>query len=265
METPKFSQLRLLYPGYPEYGGHYHYDKLMFFILGPVVTDGDSSADALQLARHHTAAVRMSYALNRYGGRHAIGTEPIQLTRHPSSPVDSFAGRDRQQVIFRNEAFGPFLAARYGNPEVVRTATDDDSGITNRKPSSSAGLMSQFAGRQGIVRIVSFRRHNENGHVALWDCDRFYQSRDWSNEDHVIAVEFWESAGWWQHFCRKRSISFSFVWLSTYRELCSVETSCGGKDCKGFLSGLAQSLDNVRCELTRSIFPRDKCKTEHVP
>lgn len=209
METPKFSQLRILYPGYPEYGGHFHHEKLMRFVLGQDAVDDvtghpTSSVhtvdDGLRSARHHSAAVRLSYTLNRYGGRHAIGTVPVQLTHHPSSPVDSFTGVEGQQYIFRNEAFGPFLAARYGNPEVVWTAAGDVDNVDNRKLSSSqSSPMTAFVGRQGIVRVVSFRHRSENGHVALWDCNRFHQSRDWSIEDHVISIEFWESAGRWLH------------------------------------------------------------------
>jgi len=209
LETPKFSQLRILYPGYPEYGGHYHQQRLLRIILGQEavddptyavrgVDDGESSsplsASAVLQARHHSAAVRLSYTLNRYGGRHAVGTVPVQLTHYSSTPVDSFTGVNGQQYIFRNEAFGPFLAERYGNPEVVWTAVGDVNSVNKRK-SSPSSPMSAFVGRQGIVRIVSFRRHSENGHVALWDCNRFHQSRDWSTGSHVISIEFWESAG----------------------------------------------------------------------
>jgi hypothetical protein len=185
MEMPKFSQLRLLYPGYPQYGGHYSSEKLMEFIIGP-----ESNSTGLRHAQHSTAAVRMSWTLNRYAGRHAIGTEPIYLS-HVGR--DSFTGRDGQQYIHRNTAFGPFLAARYGNPIVCWGAAAGGQQRTESRAEPKT-LTAPLVGRQGIVRVVSYRRQHEDGHVGLWDCSRFHQSRDWTNETHVIAVEFWEAA-----------------------------------------------------------------------
>jgi len=144
--------------------------------------------------RGGAAAVRLSWTLNRYGGRHAIGRHPVVLSGHGK---DSFIGADGQQYIFRNEAFGPYLAARYGDPVVQRLKADrdaDDQGRRRprrrRRPSWPA-----VVGRQGIVRVVRYAGGREDGHVGLWDCDRFHESRDWSLDTHVIAVEFWEAAG----------------------------------------------------------------------
>ena len=134
---------------------------------------------------HNTAPLRLSWTLNRCGGQHAIGRTRVSLSKHGN---DSYAGKDEQEYIFRNTAYGPFLAARYGNPLVARSALKDN-GQTDR-PS-----MADFQRKQGIVRLVSYRGSHAGGHVGLWDCDHFVKSRDWTTESHIIAVEFWEAPG----------------------------------------------------------------------
>ena len=200
METPKFSQLRLLYPGYRHHGGKYTNDDVVKLVLG---FSSDSSTPHVDhdLLHGGAAAVRLSWTLNRYGGRHAIGRNPVQLSGHLK---DSFTGADGQEYIFRNEAFGLFLAARYGDPVVVRLTSGqeaDASTLRRRRRRRWRSLRTALSGRQGIVRVVRYVGGREDGHVGLWDCDRFYESRDWSLDVYLITVEFWEAAGS-RHFCQ---------------------------------------------------------------
>ena len=173
VELPKFSQMCLLYPGYTRYGGHYT-DSDIIHLIG-----GNNSHVTTKV--HNTASIRMSRMLNQYGGRHAVGTEPILLSH---LGADSYTGKDGQQYIFRNTAFGPFIAAKYGNPSTVKP---------NRRDHTQT--MTPFLGKQGIVRLVSYHRTHAGGHVALWDCKNFFQSKDWTMERHILSVEFWEAPG----------------------------------------------------------------------
>lgn len=168
VEVPKFSQMKLMYPGYYKYGGKFR-DKSIF----KLITDNKTS-----IRTHNTASLRMSYLLNRYGGRHSIGKDTVCLTKHEK---DSITGKDGQEYIFRNTAFGPFLAHKYGNPQII---------MLNR--TKNKNVMSHFIGKRGIVRLVSFNRH-ASGHIGLWDCDSFFQSKDWSQDTHIISSELWES------------------------------------------------------------------------
>lgn len=186
VETPKFSQLRLLYPGYRHHGGKYSGDDVIQLVLGHT---GNSTADC-GLLRGGSAAIRLSWTLNRYGGRHAIGHSPVRLS---GRGLDSVTGTDTMQYIFRNEAFGPYLAARYGDPVVERLTNSDGASTERRRRRWS---LKGLAGRRGIVRVVRYVGGREHGHVGLWDCDRFYESRDWSLDAHLVAVEFWEAPGW---------------------------------------------------------------------
>ena len=137
------------------------------------------SITMFKIHTHDTASLRLSWMLNKFGGRHAIGTVPILLSKQGR---DSLPGHDGQEYIFRNTAFGPYLAAKYGDPVLVQPAS-----------------VSSITGKQGIVRLVSYKRAKHNhpaGHVALWDCDHFHQSRDWmQTHQHLIALEFWETPG----------------------------------------------------------------------
>ncbi len=173
MELPKFSQLKVLYPGYYLHGGRYR-DRDIIEMIGGNIHG---------LRTHNTASLRMSWVFNKFGGRHSFGTEPVMLSKKGR---DSITGKDKVEYIYRNTAFGPFLASRYGNPLVAKPDKDDHS-----------QTMSPFKGKQGIVRLVSYHRnkHQAGGHVGLWDCDHFYLSQDWTTEHHLISVEFWETPG----------------------------------------------------------------------
>ncbi|ELU06172.1 hypothetical protein CAPTEDRAFT_201269 [Capitella teleta] len=172
-ELPKFSQMKLLYPGYYLHGGTFR-DKDLYQLLG---TNASHALDKV----HNTAPMRMSVALNRYNGRHAIGPQPVFLSKRGR---DSFTGPNGQEYIFSNTAFGPFMASKYGDPVAVKP--------DKRHPELT---MEAFTGKQGIVRLVSYRRKHPSGHMGLWDCDHFFQSRDWTMDTHIIAVEFWETPG----------------------------------------------------------------------
>ena len=133
-----------------------------------------------QLHTHDTASLRLSWTLNRFGGRHALGTEPYFLSKRGVDSVNG--GQDDQQYIFRNTAFGPYLAKKYGDPQVL-------------KPDQ----INVLQGRQGIVRFVNYRtkkHRHPSGHIALWDCTHFYQSKNWTiSSDQPISIEFWETPG----------------------------------------------------------------------
>jgi len=176
VEMPKFTQMQLLYPGYHMHGGHYRDQEIINLIGGNNHT---------LLKSHDTASLRLSYALNRYGGRHLITKSMLQ-----QAGVDSgtYKGADRHQYIYKNTAYGPYLSAKYGNPAFIK-ASDNGGVIDNQL----------FHGKQGILHIVSYRKHTgghmtrAGGHVGLWDCDRFHQSRNFLKETQIIAVEFWEA------------------------------------------------------------------------
>ena len=173
MELPKFSQMKILYPGYYMHGGRYR-DKDIFDMIGGNIHG---------LRTHNTASLRMSWVLNKFGGRHSIGTEPILLSKKGR---DSVTGDDGVEYIYRNTAFGPFLASRYGNPMVAAPNKADH-----------LKTMDPFQAKQGIVRLVSYHRNKQHagGHIGLWDCNHFYLSQDWTIEHHLISVEFWEAPG----------------------------------------------------------------------
>jgi len=186
METPKFRQLRLLYPGYRHHGGQYAYADVIQLVFGQ--TGNTTRSRDL---RGGAAALRLSWTLNRYGGRHAIGWEPVHISGHEA---DSFTGADGQQYIYRTDAFRPFLASRYGDP-VVERATFREEAREPRRRRRRRWSWALLAGRQGIVRVVGYIDGRQHSHIGLWDCDRFYQSRDWSLDTHLVTVEFWEAAG----------------------------------------------------------------------
>jgi len=138
----------------------------------------------------HGGAVRMSWTLNRYGGRHAIADTAVVQGY-------SFTGAYGQRYIYTSQALCTYLAARYGDPVVIRLTqilTDTDRSWSPRR--RRGWWRAALRGRQGIVRVVVYVAGRPDSHVALWDCDRFYQSRDWLRDAaHLVTVEFWEAAG----------------------------------------------------------------------
>lgn len=180
MPLPDFAQLREHYPGYAHHGGRYHNKQLIRMI-------GLNAADA-SLLLHDTSALRLSYSLNRIGGRHSLGRQLIRLSKYGH---DSVSGTDGLEYIFHPIAYGPFLADKYGYPTVSKLHQQD--------PKSTK---QNFWGRQGILRVITYTKKNNLpiGHVALWDCNHFHESKDWIAGNSLITVEFWESPGMFGFF-----------------------------------------------------------------
>ena len=173
MELPKFSQLKLLYPGYYLFDGSYRDNQLITMV-------GGNHTNALRSV-HNTSPLRLSWTLNRYGGRHAIGEDPVDTSDKGLASVE---GGDGQQYIYRNVAFGPFLALKYGEPLVARPQKRD-----------VAMAMETFRGRQGIIQYLSYGHHHTGGHIGLWDCDHIHEARDWTHLTHIISIQLWETPG----------------------------------------------------------------------
>ncbi|CAH1783043.1 unnamed protein product [Owenia fusiformis] len=160
--------MKQYYLGYTQYSGNFRDQDVIKLIGGSGKT-----------RFHDTAALRLSYVLNRIGHEHAIGTKRIKISKHNK---DSYRGGNNEQYIFRNVAFGPYLAKKYGNPIILKP-----------HKYNSAKTMWPILGKQGLVRFVTYQKQKPNGHIALWDCDKFYQSPDWTKENRLVSVEFWES------------------------------------------------------------------------
>lgn len=167
---PNFQQLRASYPGYKHHGGKFRNHHLVQVI-------GCRSDKLL----HDTSALRLSYALNKIGGVHSLGKTLIRLSKFGE---DSVVGRDGLQYIYHPIAYGPFLADKYGYPSVSKLHQMDP--VHTKK---------NFWGKQGILRVITYTQHSNLpvGHVALWDCNKFFQSKDWIAMHSLITVEFWES------------------------------------------------------------------------
>ena len=172
VDLPSFQQLKANYPGYKHHGGTSRNHQL--------IRDIGCSSDKLL---HDTSALRLSYALNRIGGPHSLGRSLIRLSKFGE---DSVSGKDGLQYIYHPIAYGPFLADKYGYPSVSKLHQMDP--IHTKK---------NFWGKQGILRVTTYTQHSNLpvGHVALWDCNKFFQSKDWISMHSLITVEFWESPG----------------------------------------------------------------------
>ena len=172
---PNFRDLARYYPGYSHHGGRYHNHHVIDMI-------GLNPEDATLLL-HDTSALRLSYALNRIAGRHSLGRQLIRLSKYGH---DSISGTDGLEYIFHPIAYGPFLADKYGYPSVSKLHALDP--ISTKK---------NFWGKQGILRVITYtkKKNLPKGHVALWDCNHFHESKDWIAGHSLITVEFWESPG----------------------------------------------------------------------
>jgi hypothetical protein len=160
------------YPGYKHQGGIVRNHRLLRLI--------GCRPDKLL---HDTSALRLSYALNKIGGVHSLGKNLIRLSKFGE---DSVVGKDGLQYIYHPIAYGPFLADKYGYPSVSKLHQMDP--VHTKK---------NFWGKQGILRVITYTQHSNLpiGHVALWDCNGFFQSKDWIAMHSLITVEFWESPG----------------------------------------------------------------------
>lgn len=171
---PRFQDLCAQYPGYLHYGGKFRNHELQRTI-------GISKNNNLLL--HDTSALRLSYSLNKIGGNHSLGKELIRLSKFGH---DSIEGKNSMQYIFLPISFGPYLADKYGYPNISKLHQLDPVQTKHA-----------FWGKQGILRVITYTVHGNQpkGHVALWDCYKFYQSKDWIAENNLVTVEFWESPG----------------------------------------------------------------------
>ncbi|XP_033757731.1 LOW QUALITY PROTEIN: uncharacterized protein LOC117340067 [Pecten maximus] len=180
LTLPPFQALKENYPGYFHHGGHYHNHRLID-IIG--CYQELSRHDTVNYALHHdTSALRLSYAFNRVGGVHSLGPAYIHLSKYGT---DSVLGNDGLQYIYHPIAYGPYLADKYGYPNVSKLHQLDP--ITTKKT---------FHGKQGILRVITYKKKHANlplGHVALWDCDHFHQTKDFIADHTLITVEFWET------------------------------------------------------------------------
>ena len=169
---PPFGKLKAYYPGYWNFGGRLHNHHLIRML-------GCES----NLLLHDTSALRLSFALNKIGGTHSLGTQLIRLSKYGR---DSVPGKDGRQYIYHPIAYGPYLADKYGYPTISKLHQMD-----------AADTKKNFWGKQGILRVITYTRklNRPKGHVALWDCDHFHQAKDWIVDHGLITVEFWESPG----------------------------------------------------------------------
>ena len=135
------------------------------------------------LLLHDTSALRLSFALNQIGGAHSLGTSMVHLSKFGQ---DSLTGPDGLQLIFLPISFGPYLADKYGYPNISRLHEQDPL-VTKHT----------FWKKQGILRVITYTKSSNQpkGHVALWDCNHFHQSKDWIAAHSLLTVEFWESPG----------------------------------------------------------------------
>lgn len=167
---PSFQKLLHHYPGYKHFGGRFSHHRIVDII-------GCNKTDLL----HDTSALRMSFALNKIGSVYSIGHEPIHLSKFGK---DSVAGRDGYQYLFHPLAFGPYMADKFGYPS-ISVLHDKDPIATKRK----------FWGKQGIMEIITYTKfgNKPKGHIALWNCDRLYQTKDWISKHSLLTIQFWES------------------------------------------------------------------------
>lgn len=172
IQLPLFSDMKKYYPGFFNFGGDCRNHEIIT-LLGL-----EKSADMLL---HDTTALRLSHTLNKIGNQHSLGNDVIRLSKYGT---DSVSGRDGLQYLFHPLAFGPFLADKYGYPTVTKMHLFDP-----------VKTKDSFANKQGIMRVITYTQHDNEpkGHIVLWDCNGFYQSRDFFYGHTLLSVEFWEA------------------------------------------------------------------------
>uniref|UniRef100_A0A0B6ZZF5 Uncharacterized protein n=1 Tax=Arion vulgaris TaxID=1028688 RepID=A0A0B6ZZF5_9EUPU len=170
-QIPSFAKLKSNYPGYAHFGGAFNNHDLISAI-------GCNTSMLL----HDTSALRLSVTLNKIGGVHSLGKELIRLSKYGR---DSVTGLDGLQYIYHPIAYGPYLADKYGYPNVSKLHDLDP--VDTKK---------NFWGKQGLLRVITYtkKKNMPRGHVALWDCNHFHQARDWIAGHSLITAEFWQSS-----------------------------------------------------------------------
>ena len=174
IRLPSFYKLKSYYPGFYHHGGPFRNHKINQ-LLG--------IKDTSSILLNDTSALRLSYALNKIGGQHSLGSDVIRLSKYGT---DSVSGRDGLQYIFHPLAFGPYLADKYGYPTVTKMHLFDP-----------VKTKESFNNKQGIMRVITYMQHDNvpKGHVGLWDCNGFFEARDFFEGHTLLSVEFWESPG----------------------------------------------------------------------
>lgn len=172
LRLPLFAHLKTNYPGYLHHGGNYRNHELLHML---------GVQQNRKLLLHDTSALRLSYALNKIGGVHSLGKNMIHLSKYGQ---DSLTGSDSLQLIFLPISYGPYLADKYGYPNISKLHEQDPL-LTKHT----------FWKKQGILRVITYTKasNQPKGHVALWDCNHFHQSKDWIADNSLLTVEFWES------------------------------------------------------------------------
>lgn len=172
IQLPSFSEMKRLYPGFYHFGGDYRNNDIIR-LLG--------IEDSRDLLLHDTTALRLSYTLNMIGNQHSLGNDVIRLSKYGT---DSVSGRNGVQYIFHPLAFGPYLADKYGYPSVTKMHLFDPERVKQ-----------SFLNKQGIMRVITYTQEDNEpkGHIVLWDCNGFHQSRDFFYGHTLLSVEFWES------------------------------------------------------------------------
>ncbi|XP_067938042.1 uncharacterized protein [Watersipora subatra] len=175
-ELPSWRDLSKHYPGYKHNGKGQYTNLEIFAIVG--------KAPLPQERKEDTSALRLSLAFNRLGGEHSLGATEIHISKNHEH--DSVMGRDGQQYIYRTIAYGPFLAMKYGSPELIRT-----------DPLKPGLAEKTIKDRRGIVRYVLFHKSSKlaDARIGLWDCDQLLNMRQLNHIHHLISVEFWELPG----------------------------------------------------------------------
>ena len=169
-----FRDLTANYPGYFHYNGQFRNHELLLEL--------NLKETGNELV-HDTSALRLSHTLNLIAGEHSLGREPIRFSKFGH---DSIQGKDGLQYIFLPIAYGPYFADKYGYPNITKLHLTDPLRTKH-----------SFWGKQGILRVITYTHHGNQpkGHVALWDCNHFHQSKDWIAGNSLLTVEFWQSPG----------------------------------------------------------------------
>ncbi|XP_069139027.1 uncharacterized protein [Argopecten irradians] len=187
IQLPLFQKLKFHYPGQKHFGGSYTHSDVLH---------------SIDVTRHlgfpkDTSAIRLSYALNKLGPPHSLGRAPIELSGRFG---DSVVGKNGLQYIYHAIAFGPYLAEKYGDPN-----------LSVLHQVNAADMKKKYWGKQGILQIITYSNNGgkPKGHIALWDCYHLYESNDWVEKNRLVTTAFWETPD---------SNCSSFVWSDSDRK-----------------------------------------------
>ncbi|XP_021371920.1 uncharacterized protein LOC110462319 [Mizuhopecten yessoensis] len=171
VQLPSFQKLKLYYPGQKHFGGQFTHSDILHSV-GVVHHIGFP---------HDTSAIRLSSVLNKLGPPHSLGRSPIKLSGRFG---DSFVGRNGLQYIYHAIAFGPYLADKYGEPD-----------LSVLHQVNAVNMKKKYWGKQGILQIITYSNTGgkPKGHIALWDCYHLHESNDWIEKNRLVTAAFWET------------------------------------------------------------------------